>query len=467
MADSEENPLLSSTRASDTSPQVQLHPLVLLTVSDYITRHTLRQQPGPIVGAIIGQQNGREITMEVAFEVKLIVGDDGEVRIDDSWFGERLEQYKTVYKSPALDLVGWFTLGAPTGPAPHHLSIHEYIQNVHNEAALLLLFHPESVLEGNATGGKLPLTIYESLWEGSGGNDKATSMDIDGGAPGQGKQLKFRELTYSVETGEAEMIAVDFVAQGGGNATAVDHARKRSVAAGEGSSKGKSKGKSKATDAKADAEPTESSEDTVPLSSEDEELLASLTAKSNAIKMLRARVSLLQSYLSELPPSYLTDAEIVQTKNPTEQPNHEVLRAIQSLISRLPLLAPPDRDTFAREAAEQRADVELTNMLASITGSLSAASELGKKFAIVDTARNNRRMNAGGAPFSMESMGMAPSSGGAGMGGFFDTALGGSAAVYSGERKQWKETIGDDDSWIDTAVNTVREALYTADCNNM
>lgn len=40
-------------------------------------------------------------------------------------------------------------------------------------------------------------------------------------------------------------------------------------------------------------------------------------------------------------------------------------------------------------------------------------------------------------------------------------------SVYSGERKQWKETIGDDDSWIDTAVNTVREALYTADCNNM
>lgn len=95
MADTEENPLLSTTRASDTSPQVQLHPLVLLTVSDYITRHTLRQQSGPIVGAIIGQQNGREITMEVAFEAKLIAGDDGEVRIDDQWFGERLEQCKS------------------------------------------------------------------------------------------------------------------------------------------------------------------------------------------------------------------------------------------------------------------------------------------------------------------------------------------------------------------------------------
>ncbi|KAK7713794.1 hypothetical protein SLS57_007299 [Botryosphaeria dothidea] len=432
MADTEENPLLSTTRASDTSPQVQLHPLVLLTVSDYITRHTLRQQSGPIVGAIIGQQNGREITMEVAFEAKLIAGDDGEVRIDDQWFGERLEQYRTVYKSPALDLVGWFTLGPPAGPDPHHLTIHEYVQNVHNETALLLLFHPESVLEGNATGGKLPLTVYESLWEGSGGNDKTTTMDVDGGAPGQGKQLKFRELTYSVETGEAEMIAVDFVAQGGGNATAVDHARRVSVAAGEGSSKGKSKGKSKA-----EPEVTENGDEAVPLTSEDEELLASLTAKSNAIKMLRARINLLQSYLSELPPSYLTDAEIVQTKNPTEQPNHEILRAIQALLSRLPLLAPPDRDTFTREAAEQRADVELTNMLASITGSLGAASELGKKFAIVDSARNNRRMNSGGIggpfgvgggrpPFDMD----GTSGGPGGIGGFFDTPIGGASAAY-------------------------------------
>lgn len=45
-------------------------------------------------------------------------------------------------------------------------------------------------------------------------------MDIDGAV--QNKALKFRELVYSVETGEAEMIGVDFVARGGGNATAVD-----------------------------------------------------------------------------------------------------------------------------------------------------------------------------------------------------------------------------------------------------
>lgn len=89
------NPLLSTSRASDTSPQIQLHPLVLLTTSDYITRHVLRRQEGPIVGAILGQQNGREITMEVAFECKVDTKPNGAVEVDEEWFNERLEQCKS------------------------------------------------------------------------------------------------------------------------------------------------------------------------------------------------------------------------------------------------------------------------------------------------------------------------------------------------------------------------------------
>jgi len=91
MAEATANPLLSTTRASDTSPTVQLHPLVLLTISDCITRHTLRQQEGPIAGAILGQQNGQEITMEVAFQAKLKSNADGDVVLDDEWFSKRLE----------------------------------------------------------------------------------------------------------------------------------------------------------------------------------------------------------------------------------------------------------------------------------------------------------------------------------------------------------------------------------------
>ena len=70
---------------------VKLHPLVLLTISDHITRHSLRFQEGPIIGAIIGQQNGREVTMEYAFECKSKV-DQGKVLLDEAFFATRLEQ---------------------------------------------------------------------------------------------------------------------------------------------------------------------------------------------------------------------------------------------------------------------------------------------------------------------------------------------------------------------------------------
>jgi len=88
------NPLISDTRASDTSPQIQLHPLVLLTISDYITRHTLRNQEGPIVGAILGLQNGRELTMEVAFECQTTYS-NGQYLMHHEWFNGRLEQCKS------------------------------------------------------------------------------------------------------------------------------------------------------------------------------------------------------------------------------------------------------------------------------------------------------------------------------------------------------------------------------------
>ena len=215
--------LISTSKASDSSLRVHLHPLILLTISDYITRHTLRHETTPIVGALIGQQNGREITLEYAFECK--VTDDGDrVSLDDEWFKDRLQQYKTVHEVPPLDFLGWFTTAPVTGPEAAHVGIHQQLLHGYNETAILLAFHSSSVLEGASVGGKLPLTIYESVNESGESGDR--SMDIDG----QEAQLdlKFRELPYSVETGEAEMISVDFVARGGGNATAVDGAVKQS-----------------------------------------------------------------------------------------------------------------------------------------------------------------------------------------------------------------------------------------------
>lgn len=208
------NSLVASS-SSDTTPQ--LHPLVLLNISDYVARHKLRELKGPIAGVILGQQNGREVTMEVAFDCKVVVEEqDGSVHLDQTFFEDRLDMYKECFKAPQLDLVGWYTLGSTSGPEPRHLPIQMQLQTKYNlESAILLLFHPEMVAESSGAAGKLPITLYETTW-----TSDSSSMEVDAGERNQ--SLKFRELRYSVESGEAEMIGVDFVARGGGNATAVE-----------------------------------------------------------------------------------------------------------------------------------------------------------------------------------------------------------------------------------------------------
>lgn len=229
------NSLISSHKSSESGLQIHLHPLVLLTISDHITRHVSRGRQDPIVGALLGRQHGREISLEFAFECEVIHGNGDDFILDDSWFRDRLQQYKDVHKVPPLELVGWFTTAPTTGPQPSHVPIHQQILQDYNETAVLLTFHPLALSEGVAVGGKLPLTIYESVYvsvkaDGQSFGQDHGRMEIEGQDVSLESQLelRFRELPYSIETGEAEMIGVDFVARGAGNATAGDADSKRS-----------------------------------------------------------------------------------------------------------------------------------------------------------------------------------------------------------------------------------------------
>ncbi|KAK3697246.1 hypothetical protein LTR37_017558 [Vermiconidia calcicola] len=369
------NPLITN-KASEAALNVQVHPLVLLTITDYVTRHISRQQKTAIVGAIIGQQNGRNFTLEHAYECKTSLQGDGSVAIDAEWFADRLEQYKDVHKAPALDLVAMFMLGSVEGPAAEHAQLMKRVQEVTaSDPAMLLLFHAEMV--DQLQGGKLPITLYESVQEQDGGE----------------AETKFRELSFEVETGEAEMIGVDFVATGAGNAMAVP--KVEAGGAGEGSSKEKdkrTKGKGKAKDGE-DAETNGAASHI--LSAEDEELIAALTAKANAIKMLNQRINLIRSYLKTLPDSYLTDS--TSTAAPPETTNHTLLRSINAMLSRLPLLAPSTTSTPTPQeptaASKEKQDVHLTSLLASLTRSVSEAQSMGAKFHVMSREKQNKERN--------------------------------------------------------------------------
>ncbi|KAI1488206.1 COP9 signalosome complex subunit 6 [Biscogniauxia mediterranea] len=393
MESTNHNPLLSSQKPSDSGLQAILHPLVLLTISDYITRHTLREQPGPIVGALIGQQNGREVTIEHAFECATLA-QDGEVRLDPEWFKQRLDQMKIIHKSPQLDLVGWYTLLPKSGPTPSILPIHNWILSEHNESSLLLGFHPEEAVD-NSVGSRLPLTIYESNYEVDEPKpDQGEDKEMRDGEPPL--KLKFRELPYSVETGEAEMISMDFVARGAGNATAIEprEQKKTTAAAVDSDPKGKRR-----ADVLDRVEKDFGAEEHI-LSREDEEMIAALTAKANSIKMLQSRINLLATYLERLPPSYLSgETTAVPLDGQHSTPSHTILRSIQALVNRLSLIVPSAAEAYEQEMLSEANDVHLMELLNDVMQSVSEARGVGKKFNVVETAKNHNRKALDGSGF--------------------------------------------------------------------
>lgn len=89
-----------STHKSDSGLHIVLHPLPLLEISDFITRGYQRDFKGAIVGALLGQQNGREITIEYSFTLKSNKTEDGTYQLDELFFSSRLEQ--SAYPLPPL-----------------------------------------------------------------------------------------------------------------------------------------------------------------------------------------------------------------------------------------------------------------------------------------------------------------------------------------------------------------------------
>ncbi|KAJ5345259.1 hypothetical protein N7452_003263 [Penicillium brevicompactum] len=331
---------LVSQKSSDSGLHIQLHPLVLLTVSDQITRHLARQHTEPVLGGLLGQQNGREVTLEHAFECPVTINEHNEIIMVASWFEERLQQLKDVHKSPALELVGWWAIAPPSGPTGAYLPLHQQILRDYNESAL-------------------PLGIFESVYEADITPD-AKDMQVDGE---EGKlSIKFRELPYSVETGESEMIGIDTIVQTSGTASlnAIQEPTKRAHS-------------------KKDKQRSETE-----LSQADEELVANLTTRLNAVRTLESRISLIKSYLSSLAHSGLGLQDSEDDK-PTKL-SHPIVRDVNSLLSHLSILSPAEQSSFTTEVISQSNDVQLISLLGQLGESVKSMRELGRQTAIIQAS---------------------------------------------------------------------------------
>ena len=342
---------------------------------------------------------------------------------------------RAVHKDPLLDLVGWYSLVPKTGPTPQHLPIHTQISS-QNESAILLGFHIEDILNP-AAGDPLPLTIYES-------NNEVVDSTTGGstGGDGEDKEMKdissesklairFRELPYSTETGEAEMIAMQFVRVGGANALAVDpileqfdkkiavdvdgKTKRRAVADEQKQQQwGKGKGKGKAADAASsssaaahDQTSAKSSNRDANLSKAEAEYMSALQAKYNAIKMMKSRVDLIVAYLQNLPPAFLAgnqtsaDAAAQSQGGRHTLPSNNILRQIQALVTNVELATPTASsatkqkqqsgvDALQKEILRETNDVHLVSLIADLMASVNEVREVGKKFSVVESARNHK-----------------------------------------------------------------------------
>ncbi|KEF61779.1 uncharacterized protein A1O9_03349 [Exophiala aquamarina CBS 119918] len=410
MTDSAENPLLSS-KPSDTGLFVSLHPLVLLTVSDHVTRQSVRRQKGPIAGALLGQQKGREITAEYAFPANLVQNAEGQWLFNAAWMEERVQQYRDVHKAPALDFVGWYTLFPEFGPSPAIVALQRQAITFLNDSAILLALHPEAIAQASTVNARLPVSIYEGLDEVEHQKDEA-SMQVDGEESAL-SEIKFRSVPYTIETDETEMIAIDYVAKGAGSAAAVADTISDTTAEVPSppsptepviDKKGKKRADTPSTPAATSSSETEQKatngtpEIVNPLMPEEEDQIASITTRLNSVRMLQTRISLLREFIQSLPPSYLLD----QTSSVAPDPSHlPHLRNIQALLTRLSLLTPVSSSSamepLAAASRAQSNNVALASMLSVLGQDIQALSELGRKFSIVESHRNSKAGKIGAA----------------------------------------------------------------------
>ncbi|KIP06949.1 hypothetical protein PHLGIDRAFT_35717 [Phlebiopsis gigantea 11061_1 CR5-6] len=195
--DTDELPVvLPSSTTSGLS--LALHPLPILNISEHLTRLKLQTRSSLpfVIGALLGTQNGRDVEIVNSFELAM---ENDKVTVDQGFLVARKDQYKQVF--PSLDFIGWYTV-APH-PTPTHIALNEQF-TPYSSTPILLMLQPSTAAVSDTQS--LPFKAYEPTIEI---RDRKT-------------RAVFVEASYTVETGEAERIAVDWTARGGSGGTSLE-----------------------------------------------------------------------------------------------------------------------------------------------------------------------------------------------------------------------------------------------------
>ena len=292
-----------------------------------------------------------------------------------------------------------YTLCPETGPTAALVPIQRQAVTLYNESSILLVVHPSAIASAAPTtaDGKLPISVYEGIVEADPSKEDS-SMQLDG----EVSSLLFRNIPYSIDTDETEMIAINYVAKGAGNA-AVGEGSTRATSPSE-AERAERKGKKKAGTVSSPNSKSSMTNGTKEPSSmltpEEEDQIAGLTTRLNSVRMLQSRLSLLSKFLHSQPPSYLSDASTpvsASSPDPAQLPH---LRNIQALLTRLNLLTPKAPtsvpDALMSASSAQANDVQLSQLLSLLGQDIQGMGEMGRKLATAEAAKQSKKGNKGG-----------------------------------------------------------------------
>ena len=296
---------------------------------------------------LLGKQSGRTVEVCNSFELKYTAGEGGAgVAVEQTFMEERTRQYKDVFKN--LEVVGWYSTGG-AAPREGDEGLHTGIFQTLNESPVFLLLDA-AVDPSKRT---LPVKLYEAeMRVGPGGGEPVAALV---------------ECTYSIQTEEAERIAVD-------QATKVSAA-----------------GETAAT-----------------------QLTQHLDGMRRAVKMLHGRVAALADLVRRMDAGEVPmvrararcafancndTCDLCQRRMLTHAApracaqDHSLVRRVAALARRLPALDTPD---FRRDFLREQNDGLLTIYLANVTRGVADTANLVDKLNVLSHDRSARMHHARG-----------------------------------------------------------------------
>jgi len=166
--------------------EIFVHPLVVVNISDHLTREKCINKNPRVFGVLLGQQEGRRVEISNSFEMLMMDG-----QIDREFMATRQDQFFRVFEKESCEILGWYATGANVMDGDIH--IHEQLET-YNESPLYLLLNNEH--KQTTKQGEVAITVMESV------------VKIVDAKP----ITSFNKLSYSIATTEIERIAVDHVA---------------------------------------------------------------------------------------------------------------------------------------------------------------------------------------------------------------------------------------------------------------